>query len=133
MALMPRPSTLKLPPLHIGTETIGERLTRFRKERGYTQVELAKKMGIIQQLVTAYEKDRLRLHAEMVIRFSQALDLSTDELLLGVKASQKKSAHGKLSLKLVRRLQKIELLPNPKQKTLLQTIDMFLQASGLDS
>ncbi len=130
--LMPKPSTLKLPPLNMGSETIGQRLTRLRKERGFTQVALAEKMGIIQQLVLAYEKDKLRMHAEMVIRFAAALDVTTDELLIG-KGHATKSVNGKLSLKLVRRLQKIAQLPSSKQKSLLQTIDMVLQASGLSS
>ena len=39
---MPRKSRLKLPPLDLGKETFGQRLTRLRKERGYTQVTLAK-------------------------------------------------------------------------------------------
>lgn len=132
MLTMPKPSTLKLPPLDMGPESIGHRLARLRKERGYTQVALAEKMGIIQQLVLAYEKDKLRMHAEMVIRFATALDVTTDELLLGT-GHATKSANGKLSLKLVRRLQKIAQLPSSKQKSLLQTIDMVLQASGLSS
>jgi transcriptional regulator with XRE-family HTH domain len=132
MLTMPKPSTLKLPPLDTGPEKIGHRLVRLRKERGYTQVELAKKMGIIQQLVTAYEKDKLRLHAEMVIRFADALEVTTDEILLGTHRATKKT-DGKLSFKLVRRLQKIEKLPSSQQKSLLQTIDMVLKASGLSS
>ena len=52
---MPRGSKLKLPPLYLGKETIGKRIARLRKERGYTQVELAEKMNIIQTLISDYE------------------------------------------------------------------------------
>ena len=62
---MPRKRTQELPPLDFGNETVGQRLARVRKERGYTQVELAKKIGITQTLVSDYETDRLRLSAEM--------------------------------------------------------------------
>ena len=48
---MPRVSRLKLAPLDPGGETIGRRVARFRKERGFTQVELAEKIGIIQSIV----------------------------------------------------------------------------------
>lgn len=128
---MPPRSKLKLPPLDLGKESIGGRLSRLRKERGLSQIELASRMGIIQQLITDYERDRLRLHAEMVIRFAQALEISTDELLLGSRAKGK--APAKMSLKLVKRLQKIEKLPAPKQRALLQTIDGFLQGTALHS
>jgi len=130
MTTMPKPSTLKLPPLDLGPETLGQRLARLRKERGYSQVELAEKMGIIQQLITAYEHDRLRLHAEMVIRFARALDVSTDELLLGLNKKAKAQKGTGLSLKIVRRLQRIEQLPELRQKTLLKSIDLLLDGAG---
>jgi transcriptional regulator with XRE-family HTH domain len=44
-------------------------------------VELADKIGILQTPVTDYENDRLRLTAEMAVRFALALDVSLDELL----------------------------------------------------
>ena len=44
----------KQPPLMIGNETFGQRLARIRKEKGYTQVELAEKIGIIQVLISDY-------------------------------------------------------------------------------
>lgn len=36
---------------------MGQCLARLRKERGYTQVDLAKKIGIIQTLISDYELD----------------------------------------------------------------------------
>jgi transcriptional regulator with XRE-family HTH domain len=126
MRVMPRKSKLKLPPLNLGEETIGQRIARLRKERGYTQMELAERMGIIQNLISDYERDKLRLHSEMVIRFAQALEVSGDELL-GLNGAKKNGE--KLSLKLLRRSKKIETLPQPQQKTLLKTIDTFLKGA----
>lgn len=124
---MPRRSRLKLPPLNLGKETMGERIARLRKERGYTQAELAEKTGIIQALISDYERDKLRLHAEMVIRFAQALEVATDELL-GLNGAKKNG--DKISLRLLRRTKKIDYLPQSQQKTLLKTIDTFLKAAG---
>lgn len=81
MRTMPRRLKLKLPPLNLGTESFGQRLARLRKERGYTQKELAEKMGIIQVLISDYKRDKLRLHAEMLTRFAQALDVNADDIL----------------------------------------------------
>jgi len=78
---MPRISKLPLPPLNLGKETIGERIARLRKERGYTQRELAEKIGIIHSLVSDYEKGKLRLYDQMVTRFALALEVSTDTIL----------------------------------------------------
>lgn len=79
---MPRVSRLKLPPIDIGGETIGERVARIRKERGFTQSELAEKIGIIQTIVSAIENDTLKLSAEMAVRFAVALEVSTDDVLM---------------------------------------------------
>lgn len=130
---MPK-SRLKLPPLKLSTtETFGERLARLRKERGFTQVALAKKIGLTQALITSYECDRLRMHADMLSRFALALGIDGNEILGLPERSKKASqeAPPKLSLKLVRRLQRIESLSEPKQKTLLHTIDMFLDGAEM--
>jgi predicted transcriptional regulator len=57
-------------------ESFGRRLARLRKERGFTQVEIAERVGIIQALVSDYELDKLRLNAEMVVRFAGALEIT---------------------------------------------------------
>ncbi len=122
---MPKKSRLKLPPLDLGKEGLGERLTRLRKARGLTQIQLAERIGITQNLVSAYECDRLRLSAEMAIRFAHALKVGADELL-GLK-EVKANGEGPVSLKLVRRLKGIEELPAHQRKALLRTIDAFLR------
>jgi transcriptional regulator with XRE-family HTH domain len=109
------------------SETFGQRLARLRKERGWTQVELAERVGIIQSLVSDYERDRLRMNPDMIVRFAEALEITTDELL-----RPKQSRHTlrpKPSLRVLRRLEKIEKLPTHQQATLLKTIDTFLRGA----
>jgi DNA-binding NarL/FixJ family response regulator len=79
---MPHVSSLDLPPLDYGGESPGQRLARFRRQRGFTQMQLQIRSGIPQTLITDYEHDRLRLSAEMAARFAIALDVSLDEWLL---------------------------------------------------
>ena len=123
---MPRKSRLKLPPLDLGDERIGQRLARLRKARGHTQTELAHRIGIIQTLVSDYETGNLRLSAEMAVRFAKALHVSLDELM-GLKTS--KRVNGVLSMKLVRHLKGIEDLPPAQQRALLKTIENFLKGA----
>src|SRR5580704_11803704 len=125
---MPRVSRLALPPLDTGKETPGQRITRIRKERGFTQVELAERIGTIQTLVCDYEKDRLRLSAEMALRFALALEISVDELLRPKSAT---TVSRQPSRKVLRRLERIETLPLTQQSVLLKTIDMFLENAAL--
>ena len=121
---MARPSRLKLPALPGDSrETLGQRLARFRKERGFTQVELALRMGITQALITDYERDKLRPYAEMVVRFALALGCSTDEVL-GVRKTKVSAPTG--NRRFLRRLEALAQLPKRDQEALLRTIDAFL-------
>jgi transcriptional regulator with XRE-family HTH domain len=125
---MPKKSKLELTPVSFGDDTLGLRLARIRKERGFTQVALAQRTGLTQVLVSDYERGRIRLSAEMAVRFAEALGISTDELL---RPSKKVAASATQppSLKILRRMERIESLPLYRQRALLTTIDQFLAAA----
>ena len=120
---MPRPRKEKLPDLNL-SQSIGENISRIRKSRGLTQIELGELIGINQYQISDYETGRLHLSDEMIIRFAKALKTSSDEIL-GLKDSEVE----KTSLRLTKRLVKIETLSEADQKSLLKTIDMFLKAA----
>ena len=124
---MAKKSKLKLMPVDFDKETLGQRLARIRKERGLTQNDVAERTGLIQTLVSDYERGRLRLAADMIVRFAVALEISTDELL---RPKHRKAApQQKASRKVLRRLQQIESLPAYQQRALLTTIDNFIAAA----
>jgi transcriptional regulator with XRE-family HTH domain len=116
----------KLPETDQETEeTIGQRLARLRRERGMTQVELAERLDVAQPVVSDYERGELRLHGELIIKLSEILGVSSEELL-GLK---KAPSNGALrNRRLLRRLQQIERLPRRDQQALLRTIDRFLES-----
>ena len=94
--------------MDLGGETLGQRIARLRKKRGYTQTELAERIGIIQAFVSDYECGKLRLTAEMAIRFAMALEVTTDELL---RPNGSKPLHRKPSRRVLRRMEKIQGTP----------------------
>jgi transcriptional regulator with XRE-family HTH domain len=124
---MPTKSKLKLKPVDMGEESLGQRLARLRKERGLTQKQIAERTGLIQELVSNYETDKLRLNADMILRFAEVFEVSADELLRGSKSTI--TAKKQPSIKLVRRMEQIEALPLYEQRALLTTIDKFLAAA----
>jgi transcriptional regulator with XRE-family HTH domain len=115
-------------PGSLGKETLGQRLARIRKERGFTQQQLADRAGLIQVLISDYEHEKLRLTAEMAVRFADILGVTTDELLRGSKSTG--PSRRQPSLKLLRRMEQIENLPPYRQRALLTTIDGFLAAAA---
>lgn len=118
------PRTSHRPPRRNGhAETLGQRLARIRKDRGFTQVELAQKAGTIQAVISDYERGRVRPHAAMLGRLAQALGVTADELLgIAPASSQKANGHG-VSRRILRRMQALEQLPTHDQKSILKLID----------
>src|ERR1017187_4403409 len=116
--VMPKASRLRLAPLPPSDESPGERLARIRKERGFTQKEMAEKTGLIQALVSDYERGKLRLNAETIIRFATALEVTTDDLL---QPSGPPPAR-KPSRKVLRRLEPIEegACPSPTTRNTIR-------------
>lgn len=83
---------------------------------------------ILTRLVSDYERGRIRCGAEMAVRFAEALGISTNELLRPSKKVAV-SATQPPSLKILRRMERIESLPLYRQRALLTTIDQFLAAA----
>jgi len=57
-----------------GLETIAQRLVCLRKERGPTQAQMAKRLGVSQPVVSDYERGGLRLHGELILKVAEILD-----------------------------------------------------------
>jgi transcriptional regulator with XRE-family HTH domain len=125
ISVMPRKRKQNLPPLEISAAPFGNNLAAFRKKQGLTQAELADKVGITQPLISDYERGRLQMSAEMLLRFALALNVSCD-VLLGVKDAHI-NGQKKPSRKVMKRLELIQNLSDHNQRTLLRTIDGFLK------
>ena len=119
---MPRPVKHPLPPIDLGDESLGERLARLRKERGYTQTELARIIGTRQTIVSDYECERIRPHIEMAVRLARALEVTVDEL---VGAAPQNSTALK-NQRFLRRLKQLESLPNRDQDALVRMMDSLI-------
>ena len=121
---MPRKAKFKLPKLKFGGENLGQRLSRLRKEAGYTQVELAKKMGLQQNLISVYETGRGRINAEMAVHFMKALGVSPDEFFaLKGPGKAKRGPTGKLG----RLFEKASKLPRRQREKLIEFVSAFVE------
>lgn len=105
---------------------IGARLARLRKERGVTQAELARRLGISQPMVSEYERGALRLHGELILELTAILDVTADELLGRAGEADVRDSSRARNRGLMRRLQRIDALPKRDRDALMRTIDAFL-------
>lgn len=64
-------------------ETIGSRISKFRKAKGMTQEELANHLGVSSQAVSKWENDASCPDISLLPQLSKVLGVTTDELLTG--------------------------------------------------
>ena len=64
-------------------ESIGSRITKYRKEKGLTQETLAEKLGVSSQAVSKWENDASCPDISLLPQLCKELSITTDELLTG--------------------------------------------------
>ena len=60
---------------------LGQRICEIRTSLGWSQVELAKRIGVAKQTVSNWENDNIQPSIEMLVRLSKLFNTSTDYLL----------------------------------------------------
>ncbi len=64
-------------------ETIGNRISRLRKEKGMSQEVLAEKLGVSPQAVSKWENDQSCPDISLLPQLAKLLEITVDELLTG--------------------------------------------------
>lgn len=60
---------------------LNRRIRELRQSRGFSQVELASKLGVTKQSVSNWENDNIQPSIEMLIQLAKVFSVSTDYLL----------------------------------------------------
>ena len=60
--------------------TLGLRVSRLRQEKGWTQKELASKIGITQNHVSRIEKDKMQPRRSTIKALAEAFEIEPDDL-----------------------------------------------------
>jgi transcriptional regulator with XRE-family HTH domain len=102
---------------------LGKRIAHFRKKQGFTQEELAKKLGIKQSILAYYETGKRRPQTSTLITIAQTLYIDFEDLL-GL--DKKPAKRGPIS-DLQKKIDKIKSLPASKQKMVVEFIDKIIQ------
>ena len=102
----------------------GERLTHLRKARGLTQTELGAKAGVSQRVIAYYEQDGAQPPGPMLIDLADAMKISVDELL--GRTTPNAPPTDPKTARLMKRLQRIQELPQPDRQAVLKVLDALL-------
>jgi len=117
---------IELPIMVSPKETLGQRLREVRKSKGFSQTELAEVISSSQRAICSYEQDRTAPPAHLLPKMAKAFGISLDALM-GLEASDISST-GARSSRWNRKFEQIEKLPERKQRTILQVIDMAMKS-----
>jgi transcriptional regulator with XRE-family HTH domain len=110
------------------SESTGDRIRELRKLRGFTQTELGKLIGVSQRVITYYENEGGSLSPELLAKIAEALRVSADQLL--GRKKERVGSHAPESLRLWRRLKRVEELPPQDKKAVLKMIDAMAERAS---
>ncbi|MGX9756772.1 helix-turn-helix domain-containing protein [Clostridioides difficile] len=94
-------------------ESLGDRISKLRKELDINQKELANKIGITEASLSRYENNLREPKSEIIVRLAKELNTSTD-YLLGINENTKINREDKLIIE--------SLSVSEKTKQLLEKI-----------
>ncbi len=72
---------------------LGQRISGLRVSLGWSQVELAKRLGVVKQTVSNWENENIQPSIEMLIRLAKLFGVTTD-FLLGIDEIPRLSVEG---------------------------------------
>jgi len=105
---------------------LGGRLKAFRNESGLTQIEIAERLKISQQVYASYEVGRLRLPASLLPELAPLLGVSIEQIV-GLKEPGNKRGP---TPKLLQQIEQLHSLPRAKQKFVSEFLDTILSQAS---
>lgn len=108
----------------------GAKLAGLRKAQGWTQPQLAEKLGITLATLVYYERQAKNPGAEFVSKVAKLFNVSVDELLgHSVKPTRKPGPPSRLQ----QLTEQLAELPRNKQKVVVEMLEAFLQKKSANS
>ena len=122
---MPRPSKIAV----ISYRDIGERVRALRLAHDLTQAQLARLLGTSQTALSETERGNRGLTVQQVVKISRALKVTPNDILGDGRRQRSNGARPRDS-RILRRLHRIERLPEAQRQAVLQLLDGIIKAHG---
>jgi transcriptional regulator with XRE-family HTH domain len=117
-----RPPTKEAP-------AFGQRLAALRKERGWTQPQLAEQLGVSVKAITYYEREASNPTTKTVEQIAEVFGVAPADLIAGQNARPQKRKSGPPS-RLEQIFDRISELPRSKQQVVADMLEGFLDRTG---
>ena len=109
---------------------IAERIRALRKEYGWSQGELADKIGTDGRQISRYENGHITPSAEVLVKLAQAFDVSVDYLLFEDAPRRPLTVEDR---ELVEKLQEVQHLSEEDRASILHILDALVAKSRIKS
>ena len=110
------------PAKHTRTE-FGERLYQLRHEKGFSQQQIAERVGVTQQAYAGWERSTTALRPLDLAKLAAAFDISSDELL-GLKPAGKRKG-GPVG-RAHRLFEQVSKLSRKQQQKVLDSVELMI-------
>ncbi len=99
---------------------IGERIIKLRKEKSWSQTDLASEINASRIMIGKYERNESDPSADVLVRLAKVFDVSLD-FLVG------ETTNSKFDKKTLNLLKDIESLPDNERKKIFDYIDLVVR------
>ncbi len=106
-------------------ETMGERIQQLRKNTGFTQADLAKKIGISHTQMARYEIKNIYPPADVLKALADLFGTSIDFLVMG--DTESKAQASLKDAELINQFKKISVLPEEEKALVLKMITAYVR------
>jgi transcriptional regulator with XRE-family HTH domain len=104
--------------------TLGQKIAELRRSKGWTQTQLAEKVGVHPSHITRWERDKNQPSASGLNELAQHFEVSVEDL---TKAHSKRLLQESIQDdELLSHFKKIQDLDKDDQATIMQVIDAFI-------
>ncbi len=101
--------------------TLGEKITKLRKEKKLSQLDIASTIGVSRDAISKYERGDIVPSVENAKRIADVLDVSLDYL---VSEEEKQEA---IDNNMLKRIQELQKLSEADQNNIISVIDAFVR------
>jgi transcriptional regulator with XRE-family HTH domain len=112
---------------HVASEdtgSLGKRVRQLRQRRGWSQQELADRVGVRQKQISSYERDVNVPSGEIFIKLANAFDVSLD--YLAQRAPESAPQVTIADLELLERIQYVDRLADDDRALVKQVMDLVI-------
>jgi transcriptional regulator with XRE-family HTH domain len=118
-----RPTTKPAP-------AFGQRLAALRKQKGWTQAELAARLGSTVKMVTYYEREAENPTHKTIESIAKVFGVPASEFMSSPATGKSNAQKPGPASRLQQLTQRLSTLPRQKQKIVIEMLEGFLQKTG---